>query len=488
MTLRRRVLLTSLAIAIPATVIVTYPVERMRTRDLQVALDRVVRSQLNDATRERCESEPNWFLTGPLEGRPPKGQAPIDPNSDAMPPRPKVSTQPFELFGYDEDFLASSSAAPRFPPDFKVALRTSSNPVSGTFQNASVTGVQMAIPTGWVNTPCTFLLGRLQTTPGDWSDRLWFMTLVFGVSFAVGMAALSEVTWRVRKLARDARQSAHAGYATIAPDRLRDELSSLAFVFNDAAKELSLRTTRIDDQDEALKRFMQSTEDDVVAPLETLESELAALELGAGASGDARVRQALTRAHDLSARVENLTTAMRLRAAGADAARPADLSALVARVVARQAGVAQAAGVSVHLSPPGGAPIVIEADERLLARAVANLVDNAVRYNRSGGEVIVLLARAANEGRFRLSIADNGPGVSEEEFRGLTAIRRFRGDEHRIRRPGQPGLGLAIAREVCDRLGFTLDLKRPGAGGFEAEIGGPMAPAGSNPARDPRPA
>jgi signal transduction histidine kinase len=70
-------------------------------------------------------------------------------------------------------------------------------------------------------------------------------------------------------------------------------------------------------------------------------------------------------------------------------------------------------------------------------------------------------------------VRDNGRGVSEEQFRGLTAVRRFRGDEGRNRRPGAPGLGLAVAQEVVDRSNMQLDLKRPGAGGFEVEFSGP---------------
>jgi signal transduction histidine kinase len=69
-------------------------------------------------------------------------------------------------------------------------------------------------------------------------------------------------------------------------------------------------------------------------------------------------------------------------------------------------------------------------------------------------------------------VADTGQGVSDEEFRGLTAVRRFRGDEGRIRRPGAPGLGLAVAREVADRFKLQLDLKRPGQAGFEVEFSG----------------
>jgi len=40
-------------------------------------------------------------------------------------------------------------------------------------------------------------------------------------------------------------------------------------------------------------------------------------------------------------------------------------------------------------------------------------------------------------------VIDNGPGVSDEEFTGLTANKRFRGDEASTRRPGGRGLGLA---------------------------------------------
>ena len=65
--------------------------------------------------------------------------------------------------------------------------------------------------------------------------------------------------------------------------------------------------------------------------------------------------------------------------------------------------------------------------------------------------------------------------MSAEDFKVLTAIRRFRGDEHRTRRPGAPGLGLAVTKEVADRFGLRLDLRRPAAGGFEAEISGPTS-------------
>ena len=113
---------------------------------------------------------------------------------------------------------------------------------------------------------------------------------------------------------------------------------------------------------------------------------------------------------------------------------------------------------------------MVSANQAMLERAIANLLDNAVRYNRPGGRVHVNLSRAADNG-FSLRITDNGRGMTEEEFKSLTAIRRFRGDEGGPkRRPGTPGLGLALAREIFDRSGMQMELRRPPTGGFEAEI------------------
>jgi signal transduction histidine kinase len=470
MRLGQRAIVSSLVAALPAAGVLGFLADRRRAADLDVALERVVRSQINDQVRERCESDPTWFLTGPLQDRPKNGVF-VPTHDNDLPPRPKEIPQPFELFAYDEEFIGSSSASARFPPEFRRALRARPDAVKAPHVTPNGMGSQIALPTGWIGSTCSYFLGRMDPPANQMRDRMLTYLGIFVAAFLVAWAAGFETVARIRKRARDGRASVDAGFTAIAPDSMKDELSNLTFIYNDAANELHQRKSRIDDLDAALKRFIRSTADEVAKPLAELSATLGAAVAGQTPSRTA-LESALQQAHDLGAQVENLTAAARLKSTSVALPTSAvDVNAVVTRVVARHMPVAECAGVKLHLALPPNI-VVAHADEALLERAIANVMDNAVRYNQPGGDVTLTLSTAEAGKRFRLTVLDTGHGVTDEEFRGLTAVRRFRGDEGRNRRPGAPGLGLAVAREVCDRFGFKLDLKRPGAGGFEAEISG----------------
>lgn len=472
MMLRPRAVVTSLLVAVPATALFAFVIDRGRMGDMELAVERVVRSQINEQVRERCESDPMWFFTGPLLGRP-RGGVFQDPSPDALPPRPKVSPQPFELFAYDQAFIGSSTASPRFPADFRRDMRSDSTVVKAPYATDTGTGVQVAMATGWTGGPCMYLLGRMEPPPNQMRQRLLTIAALFGTFFLVAFAASLPMVRRIRRLASHARESADAGYTSIAPDRMRDELSSLTFMYNDASTELHQRKTRIDDQEEAVRRFVQSTEDEVAMPLAALEAQLAVVATRATPSRD-ELNAALRQAHNLSGEVENLTSAARLRLIGpTPPTMRIDLNAVVTRVIARHMPLAQAGDVALHLKLPPST-VNFDGDEPLIERAISNVVDNAVRYTGPGGEVSVSLEPLEGGRKFKLRVTDTGRGVSEEEYKGLTAIRRFRGDEGRNRRAGAPGLGLAVAREVSDRFKIQMELKRPGPHGFEVEFTGPV--------------
>lgn len=472
MLIRPRVVVTSLLAAIPAAIVLSIAVDRLRMRDLEEATIRVVQAQINDQVRERCESDPTWFLTGPLEGRPPGGVfIPTEP--DQLPPRPRVEPQPFELFAYDIELIGSSSATPRLPEEIRRGLRSRPDPIVMPYVTAEGTGVQVAMPTGWTGSTCMYFLGRMAPPPNQARMRVLTLLGAYAALVATALIAVFPTVGRIRRLARAAHESVDQDFRAIAPDRRQDELGSLTFVFNDSAQTLHERKARIEDLNESLRRLVRSTDEDIARPLVALSARLAAL--GAAPSAD-DVRAALVDAHTLAGHVANLVATAELRSMGpSPEAEPVDLVATVWRVVEQHAAFARARGVKVQFEPPSR-PVTIAADASLVERVVANLVDNAVRYNRSGGSVRIVMRAPAGDDRFVLWITDDGPGVSDAQFKGLTAIRRFRGDEHRNRRPDAPGLGLAVVREACDKFGLDFSLRRPPDGGLEAEISGAIHP------------
>ncbi len=101
--------------------------------------------------------------------------------------------------------------------------------------------------------------------------------------------------------------------------------------------------------------------------------------------------------------------------------------------------------------------------ESELASAIANLVNNAVRYTPEGGSVDVAW-RLMPDGVGELSVADTGIGIEREHLPRLTE-RFYRVDSSRSRDTGGTGLGLSIVKHVVQRHGGELDIQsEPGKG------------------------
>jgi two-component system, OmpR family, sensor histidine kinase TctE len=121
-------------------------------------------------------------------------------------------------------------------------------------------------------------------------------------------------------------------------------------------------------------------------------------------------------------------------------------------VVAERVPQGLATGVDLRFDGPEE-PIPIASNEVVTQEIVANLVDNAIRYNREGGAVIVRVM--ADESIGRLEVEDEGPGIPAADR--ARVFERF----YRIPHRGGPegsGLGLAIVRALADRLGADVRL------------------------------
>ena len=152
------------------------------------------------------------------------------------------------------------------------------------------------------------------------------------------------------------------------------------------------------------------------------------------------------------------------------------LSVVVGDAVATILPAADAKGVTVQAEIDPAAPFVMGDPERL-QQVVWNLLANAVKFTRRGGVVTVLLRRAGSHAE--VIVSDTGCGIAADFLPHL--FERFRQADSRFSREhGGLGLGLAIAREIVETHGGTIEVASPGEGkGSTFTLRLPMAATGS---------
>lgn len=142
----------------------------------------------------------------------------------------------------------------------------------------------------------------------------------------------------------------------------------------------------------------------------------------------------------------------------------ADLAEVARNVVQSLEPVATAASITLEMAGLADAAWV-RGDRDELTQVVQNLVQNGIKYGRPGGHVTIRLVcerAAASQGketarRYRLSIADDGPGISPEHLPRLTE-RFYRVNVTSSREKGGTGLGLAIVKHIVNRHRGDLDI------------------------------
>jgi signal transduction histidine kinase len=290
------------------------------------------------------------------------------------------------------------------------------------------------------------------------------------------LLVLAAIAWRVigstlrpvEALRLDAeRISGRHRQERLAVPEATDEIQALAITLNGMLDRLAQARLR-------QQAFVADAAHELRSPLTSLRTQLeVAQHLGEGGSLPADLMTDVAR---LSALIEDL---LLLARADADARPPTeqvpfDASALLVEVASSYG----SARVPVLVAGEPG-ELAVRGDREELRRAVANLVDNAVRSARTQ----VRLELGSDAGGVRIAVVDDGPGIAEAD-RERVFDRFTRLDEARSRDAGGSGLGLAIVRELVSRASGRIALSSAGevpGPGLRAEISLPGAGASGEP-------
>jgi two-component system phosphate regulon sensor histidine kinase PhoR len=151
--------------------------------------------------------------------------------------------------------------------------------------------------------------------------------------------------------------------------------------------------------------------------------------------------------------------------------QPVSLRVAVQEVTDDLKGRAALRDATLENSVPAG--LIAQADPDRLRQVLSNLVDNAIKYGRIEGRVVVS-ARVLDNHRVELAVKDDGPGIPAEACARIFE-RFYRGDKARSREQGGTGLGLAIVKHVVQAHGGEVRVESELGAGAMFSFTLPMA-------------
>ena len=279
------------------------------------------------------------------------------------------------------------------------------------------------------------------------STLLWAGLIALGIGLAGGSLMSRNLLRRVEQVNRTSERVMAGNLSDRVPlHGSGDEFDQLAANLN-----------RMLEQIERLMTAMREVTDDVAhdmkTPLSRLRTRLerALSERSADTPQDEAIRAAIDEADRLLSTFNSLLSIAELESgARDDGAEPLDLSEIAREAAELYEPVAEENGFGLKVSLLSG--LTTRGDRHLLSQALANLLDNALKY--AGGGQIEIRAFSRGE-HVVLEVTDEGPGIPEAQRE--TVLNRFVRLEPSRTTPGN-GLGLSLVRAIAHRHGGSVEL------------------------------
>jgi len=314
--------------------------------------------------------------------------------------------------------------------------------------------------------------------PGSPSPWLWPLAAAGAILLvlvgAVGL--LGRLVLRpLAAMSRAAQGIAGGDLDVHLPSSPAREVTEVAAALEGMSAALREALTRQNRLEEERRLFIGAIAHDLRTPLFMLRGYLQGLENGVAATPERMahyVAACRAKADALERLIADLFAYTRLEHLEQQpACAPLDLGVLLAESVEGIQAPAAAKGIKLALDGPAE-PCMLSADSHLLARAMDNLLDNALRHTPDGGRIRVRWER--EDTAVRVTVEDSGPGIAAHDLPHVFTPL-YRGETSRNRQTGGAGLGLAIARRILTAHGGDLTAANNPAGGavFTATLPAP---------------
>ena len=273
---------------------------------------------------------------------------------------------------------------------------------------------------------------------------IWVGMAVLVAGLAASYALARSITVPLRNLSRAAEQIEQGNFNQQVPVETKDEVGNLAAIFNRMAETLAVNTS-------LRRQFLANIAHELRTPLAIIQGHLEGMVDGVIEPST----EQLSSLHEEAIRLNRLITDLRdlslaeVRQLALEKSIT-DVNQIVSRAVYMLKPLADAKDIDVNCTLDKTLP-EFEADADRISQVFYNILVNAIRYSRAHSIVTVGTVQAEIEGRLwiKVSFADNGPGIAEEDIPHIFD-HFYRGDKSRDRKSGGSGLGLAIVKQLVE--------------------------------------
>lgn len=305
------------------------------------------------------------------------------------------------------------------------------------------------------NTRMAMIMGPLEETflTSVHKSLVWVGMAILAAGLAASYALARSITIPLRNLSRAAEQIEQGNFDQKVPVETKDEVGHLAGIFNEMAETLTINAN-------LRRQFLANIAHELRTPLAIIQGHLEGMVDGVIEPN----KDQLSSLHEEAIRLNRLITDLR------------DLSLAEVRQLAMEKGITdvnQTVSKAVHmLKPQSDAKDIcincslderlpeIEADTDRISQVFYNILVNAIRYSPTKGTIEVVTEKIEVEGQqwIKVSIADKGPGISQEDVPYIFD-HFYRGDKSRDRKSGGSGLGLAVVKQLVEIHGGQVTVE-----------------------------
>jgi signal transduction histidine kinase len=297
------------------------------------------------------------------------------------------------------------------------------------------------------------------------------LVAMIGASVLLGWLVAGRVLRPLRVMTATTRQiserNLHERLALAGPD---DELKDLGDTIDGLL-------ARLEAAFDSQRRFVANASHELRTPLMLSQTLLQVALADPAITLDtlrAACQEAVDTGKDQGQLIDALLTLARSQR-GLDHREPVDLTAVVDDALNAHEPSAATRGLQVDAALDNAS---VSGDARLISRLVSNLIDNAIRYNITGGRVEVKLAASTTEAT--LTVSNTGPPISPNQVaRLLQPFQRATPD--RTASPNGLGLGLPIVADIAEAHGAGLEVRPRPEGGLTVAVSFPARPPSAPP-------